>query len=446
MRKRVAWSCLLTIAVVSFRSQLLAVGSGGISNEVPSTEYLGNLLAITGSKSDPTIGYSNPAAVGDIGRFSAAAGLTYFNFSAERSGNNGTSDKMKTTNALVPNFGAVGQIGNERWGWGFAVVSPYGLQTEWSGTSNVRYVATKSKINMVDITPAVSYRPSEKFAGGFGIDYFLTFDASLEKKAPVDAINTGICNDVPALCPPTSGASDANSKLSGDGEQWGYHAGFLINPTPSHTFGLAYHSEVKTKIEGDLELTGLAGASTVVFGGTDYKTPVRTDLFYPQNVQFGYKYSRGDKWEAGVNLAWYDWSSNKQFTLVLPNATAGQQSIIGAPIPLNWRDVWSGTVGGFYRFSEMWKLNAGAYYLPAVYPESTFSPAVPDMNKIGLSIGPSFTKGAWSVDSVYNPLFYKSTKINNNIGQSSTGLPSADISGEYKAMIHIVGLSVKYKY
>jgi long-subunit fatty acid transport protein len=51
------------------------------------------------------------------------------------------------------------------------------------------------------------------------------------------------------------------------------------------------------------------------------------------------------------------------------------------------------------------------------------------------------------VDAVYNPLFYKKTQINNKVGQDANGGQSfADISGEYKAMVHIVGLNVKYKY
>ena len=422
-----------------FRSQIFAVGSGGIANESLSAESLSNLLGITGTKTDPITVYDNPASMSDLGKSNTSLGAMYFNTHAKREGSNGTSDTMKTGNVVSPNFATVLGFGDGKFSAGFAVISPYGLKTEWSDTSNVRYVATKSQINMLDITPAVSYRFSPQFSLGAGADYYSTFNADLEKKVPVDALNF-------VLGFPTLGAPDANSKLSGDGNAWGYHAGFLFNPTPAHTFGVVYHSEVKTKIEGNLELNGLSGASAAVFGGTDYKTRARTDLFYPQSVQLGYKYDHDDKWEAGVNVAWYDWSSNKQLEIKLPDASPTQRAIAGNPIPLHWRDVWSATVGGYYRYTENFKLNMGAYYLERVYPESTFSPAVPDMNKIGLSVGPSYTKGAWSVDAIYNPLFYLNTKINNNIGQSSTGLASADISGKYSAIIHIVGVNVRYKY
>ncbi|MCG3206395.1 MAG: Long-chain fatty acid transport protein [Elusimicrobia bacterium] len=423
-----------------------SLGSGGIANELSSTDAIGRLIVVNGSKHDPAVVYDNPASIGDLGKFTGSAGLMYETLSAERKASNGTTDKMETTKAIVPNFAVAQSFGEGKWGVGLAVISPYGLETEWSDTSSVRYVATKSVLNMYNITPAVSFRPSSKFAVGFGVDYFNTFDASLSKMVPVDAVNAGLCLANPLLCPGTSGAPDANSELSGEGDQWGYHTGILYNPSESHSFGVTYHSEVKTTIEGDVELKGLTGASTLVFGGTDFKTKAHIDLFYPQNVQLGYKYSQGDKWDLGFNLAWYDWSSNTQFEIVMPDATATQVALLGAPIPLKWRDVWSATVGGSYRFSDKWKLNAGAYYLPNVYPEETFTPAIPDMEKIGLSVGPSYTKGAWSIDGVYNPLFYKTTTINNTRGQDSTGLASADISGEYKAIVHILGVNVRLRY
>jgi len=393
---------------------------------------------VTGSDSDPSVVYNNPASIGDLGKSRTSLGFTLFNLSAERNGSNGTSDKMKSTTEIVPNFSATYSWADGKYGFGLSALSPYGLKTEWSETSNVRFLATKSSIEMVDITPAFSYRPSDAFAMGFGVDYYITLEAELQKKISPDVINF-------ILGVPTVGSPDANSKLSGDGSQWGYHLGTLYNPSENHTIGLTYHSEVKTEIEGTVELKGLNGAGAAVFGGTNFSTLAKLDLFYPQNIQFGYKYSRGNMWEAGFNLAWYDWSANKEFRIRLPNATATQAALAAATIPLDWKDVWSGTIGGFYRLSENWKLNGGAYYLPAVYPESTFSPAVPDLDKIGLSIGPSYSKGSWTVDTVYSPLFYKTTTITNTLGQDSSGLAAADISGEYKAMVHIFGLNVTYR-
>jgi long-chain fatty acid transport protein len=156
-------SCILFfLAPKSYSS-----GSGGISNEVTSASSLSNVLIIAGSNEDPTVTYHNPSSIGNLGKYNASIGAAYFNFSAKHSGPNG-SDKMKTTNAVIPNFSATQSFNEGKFGIGLAVLSPYGLSTEWSDTSNVRYVATKSELKMINVTPAISYRPTQKFALGIG--------------------------------------------------------------------------------------------------------------------------------------------------------------------------------------------------------------------------------------------------------------------------------------
>jgi long-chain fatty acid transport protein len=346
--------------------------------------------------------------------------------------------KMDTTDVVVPNGYFTKQFMGGKIGFGLGVVSPYGLQTSWGDTSSVRYVATTSDIRMMDVTPAVSYRPSERFAVGAGVDYFSTYKATLQKKVSVDAVNVGLGGS-------PAGLPDGNSKMDGDGDGWGYHAGVLVSPTPKHHVGVTFHSEVKTKIEGQVELTGLSGASAGPngFGGTNFKTKARTDLFYPANVQIGYRFDPNVKWSFFANAAWFHWAANKQLTIVLPDATATQQAIAGKPVPLDWKDGWSVSVAGKYKLNERWALNGGLCYEPAVYPEQTFSPSIPDMDRFGISVGPNYRNGNWGVDAVYNPIFMRRTTINNKIGQANAG-PAGDISGTYKGQVHIVSVSARY--
>src|SRR4051794_10311319 len=117
---------LILSAMVTVPTLTLAVGSGGITNEVISAESLSELIGVTGSKSDPLVLYNNPASIGDLGKANVSAGVAYFHTSASRSGN-GTSDTMNHTNALAPNFGAVGSILDGKVGFGIALVNPYGL-------------------------------------------------------------------------------------------------------------------------------------------------------------------------------------------------------------------------------------------------------------------------------------------------------------------------------
>lgn len=432
---------LSTYGILSFYvSNSFGLGSGGIGAEALSAKSLALGGAIVGIDDDPSFVYSNPAAIGDMGRGNFSLGLMYYNFSAKRE-KSGVTDKMDTTKAFVPNFSFAHSLMDGKFGVGFSVVSPYGLETEWPGTSNVRYVATKSTLNMLDVAPAISYRPSEKLALGFGLDYFSTFKANLQKKVSVDVINF-------LVGAPTLGSPDANSELDGDGSQWGYHSSVMYSPTKSNEFAVSYHSEVKTKIEGNVMLTGLSGASASagVFGGTDFKTAASVDLFYPQNVQIGYSHLFNERHKVILTTAWYDWSSNQELKPVLPNATATQAGLLSGATPLKWRDVWSFAIGSDHKISEKWSIQDSAYYEPNVYPPDTFSPALPDLARIGLAIGGTYKVKNTNINLIYNPIFMKDRIINNNLGQSSAGFAGADISGNYSGIIHIVGLNVMHQF
>jgi long-chain fatty acid transport protein len=378
--------------------------------------------------------YSNPARIGDLGKFNSTIGGNLVLWDAERSGN-GTSDTMESQSIFIPSFGVTGSAQDGRWGFGLAVLSPYGLKTEWSDTSSVRYVATKSDLTMVDITPGVSYRPSDKWSVGMGIDYFKVLDVTLERKV----LNISGSNP--------SGDPDANSKMSGDGDQWGYHAGLMFQPFEKHAFGAVYHNEVKMKIEGDIELTGLAADYMGLFQGTSFKTKGSVDLMLPQNVQLGYAFIPSDRWRFEINGAWFDWSANQQLKPVTPNVTnPTQASLLTNPTPLKWKDVWSFGLGSTFAPGGNFKWSGNVFYITAAVPEETFSPAIPDSDRYGFGFGPSYTKNRFVIDAVYNYTIYKDRTVNNNMGQTVAGFAAADISGTYKSNIQIIGLNVGYRY
>ncbi|MCB4757619.1 MAG: outer membrane protein transport protein, partial [Elusimicrobia bacterium] len=150
------------------------------------------------------------------------------------------------------------------------------------------------------------------------------------------------------------------------------------------------------------------------------------------------------RWE--LNTAWYNWSANRQLAMVLPNATPTQRALVGGPTPLDWRDAWSFSTGVKYDLKESLALMGSLYYEPHVYPEQTFSPAVPDTDRYGLTIGSAYNKGDFGLDVTYNPIYFKKTTINNTLGQQLTGVPTINISGDYKAFIHIVSVNANYKF
>src|SRR5258708_37863339 len=129
---------------------------------------------------------------------------------------------------------------------------------------------------------------------GVGADYINLNTADLEKNVNMNNLNNGILlsQGLPAAF---AGLQDGDSKLSGQASNWGFHTGVMVKPNEQHTFGLAYHSKVKLNVNGSVSLTNISGAAAqAVFGGGSFSTSAFTDLYLPQNIQFGYSFKPND--------------------------------------------------------------------------------------------------------------------------------------------------------
>lgn len=424
---------LTVVASMSlFAQNAFSLGSGGIGTEILSTRNLALGGTIQSPKHDPITVYSNPALIGDGGPLKTTVGVNYVHFSAERSGAGVTNDKMESQNIAVPNFAFSHALSDGKFGVGLAIVSPYGLATNWGENSSLRYIATESRLETIDITPAVSYRHNDFLAVGFGADFFFT-DASIQKKINGDVLNVSLGGGV-------TGARDVNSELKGDGEGTGYHTSIAITPNERNQFSATYHSEVETRINGFVELKGLTNAGAVAFGGANFNTGAVTKIYLPQNVQLGYM-RNGERWTFLANAAWYDWSKNQQLFVNVPTVQG-----LRSTIPLDWKDVWSFSVATAYQQSNKLAFNFSAYYLPGVTPDQTFSPLIPDLDRYGITFGPSIECNNVSLDLIYNPIFFASKSVTNNHGAAVAPGTGASVNGDYEAMVHIVGLNFNYRF
>ncbi len=71
---------------------------------------------------------------------------------------------------VVPNVYLALPI-NQAWSIGLGINAPFGLVTEWSGDWIGRYQAVKTDVQTINVNPAVSWRVSDTFAVGAGIDW-----------------------------------------------------------------------------------------------------------------------------------------------------------------------------------------------------------------------------------------------------------------------------------
>jgi len=419
-----------TIAADSF-----AAGAAAFGNEVVSARAMGQGgVGVAAQSNDPAAVFINPAGLTQMPGTQASYGVSWENLHGMYTDDAGDKTKMRSVDAAVPNFAFTHTMMDGKLGMGLSTEAPYGLETHWSGDSPLRYVTTNSKLHMVVLSPAVAYQIDPRVSVGAGADYYNDFDTQLERH--IDAGGAGIVSQ------------DANSRLSGTGTNWGYHAGLLLQPTEQHALGIVYHSKVKMTIKGTVELSGLSGPLSNLFGGSDYQTAAYTDLYIPQNVQFGYAFKPNSKWMLEMDTAWYDWYADRDLNIRYAETNSMRLDALnlGNPTPSLRRNAWSFATGANYRQNDRMQYRGGFFYLPYATPESTFTPALMDLTRYGLSGGIGIgLMPRLTLDLSYTAVFYHNRSITNTVAADTTGDSARTIDGTYGNFVNIVMFNLTYR-
>jgi len=408
-----------------------AIGGSFIGNEVLSARSAGQgYVGVAGQNEDPTAVFVNPAAMTSLPGTQVTVGITWENIHGGYKDNSGNETKERVTNVGVPNFSITQSFMDGKLSAGLSSQSPFGLETYWPGNSPLRYVATDSRLDLVDITPAIAYQIHPKLSIGMGADYVNLFNATLNR-----AVATG--------------GADGNSSLTGQGTSWGYHAGLIFKPFEQHSIGITYHSKVDLRVNGSVTLNGLSGIPGFLLGGSHYSTSAYTDVVLPASLQLGYAFKPNDKWLLEVNAAWYDWASSRDINVRFPNATPTELLVLntGNPTPTNPRDAWSVNTGANYKVNDRWQVRSGFWYEPHALPETTFSPAFMDLSRYGLAAGAGYAlTSSFTIDAAYSAIFMHNRTINNNVGANTSGIPTYNINGTYSDFANIVAVNLTYKF
>src|SRR5262245_59414578 len=211
----------------------------------------------------------NPAGLASLGKGHGIVTASATLIAARGSFTNastGFKDDLKDNNYIVP-AAYVGYGITENIAAGVGLFAPYGLTTEWSSSSQARFLGYKSRIKAIYVQPTVAAKLGEYVKVGFGFD--INF-FSVELRQHVDLAEVGL--PASAGAPPgttfgnigfLSGTDIANTKLDGNATGYGYHAGIILQATDKLSFGVRYLSRQKVEVnDGNAEFsqifTGIA--------------------------------------------------------------------------------------------------------------------------------------------------------------------------------------------
>jgi long-chain fatty acid transport protein len=396
--------------------------AGGFAIGIQSGSATGNAVAGGAAVAeDASVVWSNPAAMMHLAApRQVTVGLNVFkpSFKYRDSGSTGVFAAPGTGEggdggdwAYVPNTFGTFEI-TPRIRVGVALNVPFGLVTNYDQGWRGQLTALKSKIETININPAVAFKVNDMFSVGAGVSV-QRIKAELSSFSGVAALG--------------------NANLSADDTSWGFNLGATFQPIPSTRFGATYRSTIDYNLGGDVTFTGPAGAP---FNGG-----IRGDLKVPDMASFSVFHTLNPKWELMGDVTWTGWSSLQQLVVVRTTTSAGGAAgSTFSTLQFQWSDSWRYSVGANYRIDDRLKLRFGLAYDQTPTKDATRTPRLPDQDRKWAAFGVQW-KTPWKgvLDVGYAHEFIKDANVN----VSNPPFPGALI-GRFENKADI--LSVQYSH
>lgn len=439
----------LVIAVMAITQPTHRASAGGFNLDHQNAAALGSAFAGSeATRGQAAFAAYNPAAIGGAGRVNVAASLTGVFPNASYSKANGTllgvanvtgqaASDHTTKSAAVPNL-SISYSPIDKLSLGLVVNTPFGLDTQYTNGSIMRYQAQRSALTAVAITPMVAYEiwPGIVLGGGVRVQY-----VDLTLTSIIDAGGIAAANSVPGAAP---GISDLPASFNGDDTSVGYSFGLQATPHRMIDLGISYASAVKHNIRGNSHfdlasspygqaLNGGAGLFAAQSFGTKLDTPA--------TLAMGFRFNATDRIRLLFSERIMFWSKFDIVALTFNDGATPPELVTQ-----NWRDITMTSVGAEFDVIKGTTLRAGYMYDESPVQGKFASPRVPDSDRHWISVGVSHSiVNGLTADFGLAYAFFKERKIRLN-----GAAPENQFRGALNADVHAsavaASLGIRYKF
>lgn len=344
-------------------------------------------------------------------------GGTYIAPRAEASNVQGDGSRGSDINNIVhasvaPNATISHQL-NDKVFLGLALNIPYGMITkydqDWVGSDH----GITSKLMTVTVTPMAAYKVTDKLSLGAGLQM---------QYVKARLTNTGaVYNKYPYY-----------AAMEGDAFDIGYQLGAMYEFNENTRVGLAYRSDVKHKLRGDLD-----ASSTVPDIAASLSGDISARLRTPEMLSMGIFHQINDKWAVMAEYQRVFWSSFKN--LIVKDADGEVLS----QVKENWRDTNFFAIGASYQIDHQWKWRLGLAYDQSAVRLQHRTPRIPDSDRIWYSTGLNYQYN----DHLSFDLAYTYIKAHDaHLDTSLTGNDGSHVTADYTNSVQLFGLSLNYKF
>ena len=402
-------------------------GAGFTINSQGATA-LGQGNSVIAHTDDPSSVFFNPALINKLDGTQIEIGTTMLIPSTSFHSDVTGRDFKTEDDVFFPSTLFVTHKFSDRLSAGFGIFSNFGLSTNWPDDWEGRFITTKSELKTYTINPAISYKPIPHLTVAAGVDVIF-LDAELNKKL----------NAAPL------GLPDIPQRLKGDDTAVGFNLGLLVELSDNLSVGGAYRSRINADIDGNVS-HGLPAGMPAPVASLFPNTPARMTLKLPAQANFGIAYKGFKNLTLEVGGRWEEWSSFKELRIKTDQPIAGNSEIL---IPKDWKDIYSVNAGARYQVSKALALMAGYIHENGPIPDSTFDPSIPDNGSNIFLVGADLRYKNFLFSLAYDyqrvPSRNKSNAVDGNPVDGVVN-PAATANGRYKTHLHIVGVSITYRF
>ena len=411
--KRAAW--LLASGLLGFSS---AASSAGFSLIEESASGLGNAFAGgAASAEDASTVFFNPAGMTRLSGSQLSLVLHAIKPTAEFSntasvaaagrplgGNGGDAGNWTP----VPNFYYVTEL-SQNLRAGLGISSPFGLKTEYDPSWMGRFQAIKSDLKTININPALAYKINDQLSVGAGLN--------------AQYISAELTNAVYLGAGP-----EGQAKVKGDDWSVGYNLGVLYELNPATRFGLAYRSDVRHKLEGDVTFTGVPAPNG----------PISAEITLPETVSLSGFHQINPQWAMMGDITWTRWNRFQELRIVRNTGIT-----VGQPTIENWDDTYRFALGASYQQSKQLKLRGGIAYDQSPVSDAYRTARIPDADRTWLTVGATYQLSAKSsMDFGYAHIFVANATININNPSPTPG----KLAGSYDNSVDILSAQFNHRF
>lgn len=312
---------------------------------------------------------------------------------------------------VVPALQYVAPI-NDSMGFGFSVDAPFGLKTSYGKTSPLRYAATLTSITVVDISPSIGFKISDKASLGVGFDIQRAY-------ADFNSI-AGLIDPNPFEVPKTLLAGyDTESRNNANDTGYGFHAGWLYEFTPCTRIGISYHSQVVHHFSGKSKFIGPI-ANTFNDDEPIVSQRATANIKLPPYTAVSIFNKPSPQWALMGTFTYTQWNTFK--TLAFkgvagldnnPVTLVEASPNIEVNIPENYRNSWNVSLGANYYPTDTIILRSGIGYDKTPVRNAFRNVQLPDGDRYAISLGAHFqaTKTI-GLDAGWAHIFFGGVRVN----------------------------------